>query len=66
MAPTAQEMKAWPARPRRPSSLVHTSDVHLESDSFGTGANGDALRERVRRSFSGVIEIANAREPTCC
>jgi exonuclease SbcD len=48
-------------RPRRPLSIVHTSDVHLETDSFGNGPNGDALRERVRRSFSGVIEIANAR-----
>ena len=48
-------------RPRRPLSIVHTSDVHLETDSFGNGPNGDALRERVRRSFSGVIEIANER-----
>jgi len=35
--------------------------VHLETDSFGSGPAGDALRERVRRSFSGVIEIANER-----
>ncbi|MGZ6243357.1 MAG: metallophosphoesterase, partial [Candidatus Binataceae bacterium] len=48
-------------RPRRPLSIVHTSDVHLETDSFGSGPTGDALRERVRRSFSGVIEIANER-----
>jgi len=48
-------------RPQRPLSIVHTSDVHLETDSFGNGPNGDALRERVRLSFSGVIEIANQR-----
>ncbi len=49
-------------RPRRPVSFVHTSDVHLETDSFGNGPNGDRLRERVRRSFSGVIDLANERE----
>ena len=47
--------------PRRPLGIIHTSDVHLETDSFGTGPSGDALRERVRRSFSGVIDIANGR-----
>jgi len=49
-------------RPRRPVNIVHTSDVHLETDSFGNGPNAEALRERVRRSFSEVIEIANRRE----
>lgn len=48
-------------RPGRPLNIIHTSDVHLETDSFGTGASGDALRERVRRAFSGVIDIANER-----
>lgn len=49
-------------RPRRPVNIVHTSDVHLETDSFGNGPVAEALRDRVRRSFSQVIEIANARE----
>lgn len=49
-------------RPRRPVNIVHTSDVHLETDSFGNGPNAEALRERVRRSFSEVIEIANRRD----
>ena len=48
-------------KPRRPLSVVHTSDVHLETDSFGNGPGGEALRESVRRAFSGVIEIANQR-----
>jgi exonuclease SbcD len=60
MAPTGRRRDLAP-RPRRPLSIVHTSDVHLETDSFGSGPTGDALRERVRRSFSGVIEIANER-----
>jgi exonuclease SbcD len=49
-------------KPQRTLRLVHTSDVHLESDTFGTGARGDEFRERVRRAFSGVIDLANNRE----
>jgi DNA repair protein SbcD/Mre11 len=49
-------------KPPRSLRLVHTSDVHLESDTFGTGARGDEFRERVRRAFSGVIDLANNRE----
>ncbi|HEX4210802.1 MAG TPA: DNA repair exonuclease [Candidatus Binataceae bacterium] len=41
--------------------MIHTSDVHLESDTFGTGQKGDAFRETVRRAFSGVIDLANQR-----
>ncbi len=48
-------------RPRRSLNVLHTSDVHLETDSFGAGPTGDALRERVRRSFRTVIDIANQR-----
>src|SRR5260370_30713755 len=59
-APTGRRQGLTPG-PRRPLNIVHTSDVHLESDSFGNGPAGDTLRERVRRSFSGVIEIANER-----
>ena len=42
--------------------LVHTSDVHLETDLFGTGETGAILRGRVRAAFSSVIELANSRE----
>jgi exonuclease SbcD len=48
-----------PVLPPRPLSLVHTSDVHLESDTFGSGSSGEAFRQRVRNAFSGVIELAN-------
>ena len=47
--------------PPRPLSLIHTSDVHLESDTFGIGPKGDQFREKVRRAFSGVIDLANER-----
>jgi len=51
-----------PRRPLRQLRLIHTSDVHLESDTFGTGSKGDVFRDRVRRSFSGVVELANRHE----
>lgn len=41
--------------------LIHTSDVHLESDTFGSGPRGDVFRDRVRGAFSGVIDLANGR-----
>jgi exonuclease SbcD len=47
--------------PHRPLRLVHTSDVHLETDTYGSGPRGEALRERVRTAFSRVIDLANER-----
>ncbi len=41
--------------------LIHTSDIHLEADIFGSGAACEQLRDKVRRAFSGVIDIANLR-----
>ena len=43
----------------RQLKLIHTSDVHLESDTFGAGPRGDIFRDSVRRAFSGVIDVAN-------
>jgi exonuclease SbcD len=48
-----------PKPPPRPLRFVHTSDVHLETDTFGTDPRGEELRRRVRDSFARVIEIAN-------
>jgi DNA repair protein SbcD/Mre11 len=45
--------------PSRQLRLIHTSDVHLESDTFGSGARGDLFRDSVRRAFAGVIDVAN-------
>jgi DNA repair exonuclease SbcCD nuclease subunit len=45
--------------PRR-LKLIHTSDVHLESDTFGSGPRGDVFRDVVRGAFAGVIDLANA------
>jgi DNA repair exonuclease SbcCD nuclease subunit len=46
----------------RPLKVLHTSDVHLESDSVGAGPNGGLMRRRLRGAFSRVISIANERE----
>ncbi|HUY19009.1 MAG TPA: metallophosphoesterase [Candidatus Binataceae bacterium] len=46
----------------RPLKVLHTSDVHLESDSVGAGPNGERMRERLRSAFSQVISIANQRQ----
>lgn len=46
----------------RPLKVLHTSDVHLESDSVGAGPNGKLMRQRLRGAFSRVISIANERE----
>ena len=51
-----------PAKPRRPLRIIHTSDVHLETDTFGSGERGVQLRDKVRHSFSRVIDIANNRD----
>ena len=47
--------------PHRPLKIVHTSDVHLETDTFGSGERGIQLRDKVRTSFGRVIDIANDR-----
>jgi DNA repair exonuclease SbcCD nuclease subunit len=43
----------------RQLNLIHTSDVHLESDTFGSGARGDVFRDSVRRAFARVVDVAN-------
>lgn len=48
--------------PSRPLRLIHTGDVHLESDTLGSGPAGERLRQRVREAFSNVVSIANERE----
>jgi DNA repair protein SbcD/Mre11 len=45
--------------PSRSFRLIHTSDVHLESDTFGSGPRGDFFRHSVRRAFGNVIDVAN-------
>ena len=45
--------------PSKPLRLIHTSDVHLESDTFGDGPRGDSFRGLVRGAFRGVIDLAN-------
>ncbi len=42
--------------------MLHTSDVHLETDTFGAGPRGEELRDRVRAAFARVIDLANERK----
>jgi exonuclease SbcD len=49
-------------KPHRPLRLVHTSDVHLETDTFGSSERGAELRDRVRAAFANVIALANRRD----
>ncbi len=50
------------ARPRKPLKFVHTSDVHLETDTFGSTDAGVRLRDKVRKAFSNVVDVANNRD----
>ena len=50
-----------PITRHRPLKIVHTSDVHLETDTFGSSPRGDELRQQVRQAFANVIRIANER-----
>ncbi|MGC1679333.1 MAG: DNA repair exonuclease [Candidatus Binataceae bacterium] len=48
-------------RTNRALRMLHTSDVHLETDTFGAGPRGEQLRDRVRGAFARVIDLANER-----
>src|SRR5215472_19061234 len=45
--PSAASLRQPRAHPGRPLRLLHTSDVHLESDTFGHGEKGKSLRESI-------------------
>jgi DNA repair protein SbcD/Mre11 len=57
--PSAAPVQQRRHHPSRPLRLVHTSDVHLESDTFGHGDSGKKLRDAIRHAFSQVISTAN-------
>src|SRR5437879_2830750 len=57
----ATETVALP-HPAKTLRLVHTSDVHLETDTFGTTERATALRDQVRQAFLNVVSVANDRE----
>ncbi|MGE0824534.1 MAG: exonuclease SbcCD subunit D [Candidatus Binatia bacterium] len=42
--------------PRRRIKIIHTSDVHLESDTFGKSAEGNAFRRKIQRAFHCVVD----------
>lgn len=43
--------------PKTRLTLVHTSDVHLESDTFGRGEEGRAYQSRIESAFSSVVDL---------
>jgi DNA repair exonuclease SbcCD nuclease subunit len=45
---------------RRPLSVLHTADVHLDSDGYGDDAQRAAHRARGRRVLSGIVDRARA------
>jgi DNA repair protein SbcD/Mre11 len=57
--PSAAPVHQRRIRPPRPLRLLHTSDVHLESDTFGNGEQGRKLRDSIRDAFGRVISTAN-------
>ncbi len=42
--------------PRRRIKIIHTSDVHLESDTFGKSEEGKSYRWRIQRAFQKVVD----------
>ena len=44
--------------PRRPLRLLHTADIHLDSDGYGNPAEQAAHRERERQIFRRIVECA--------
>jgi DNA repair protein SbcD/Mre11 len=41
---------------RRRIKLIHTSDVHLESDTFGKSEEGRMFRRKIQRAFQRVVD----------
>ena len=41
---------------RRRIKIVHTSDVHLESDTFGKSEEGQIYRGRIQSAFQKVVD----------
>ena len=37
-------------------TIIHTSDVHLESDTFGRDEEGQAYRRRIQDAFRKVVD----------
>lgn len=45
-------------KPRRPLRILHTADVHLDSDGYGDAARRAAHRDRERRVFQRIVDRA--------
>jgi exonuclease SbcD len=60
-AQTPRASRATAERPPRPLSVLHTADVHLESDIFAAGAQAAQIRQELREAFAAVIRLANRK-----
>lgn len=47
---------------RKRVKIIHTSDVHLESDTFGKSEEGKAYRLRIRQAFQAIIDRVVAED----
>jgi DNA repair exonuclease SbcCD nuclease subunit len=48
--------------PRRPLRVLHTADVHLDSDGYGDAGQRAAHRQRGQRVFQRIVERARAND----
>ena len=47
---------------RRRIKVIHTSDVHLESDTFGRSEEGQKYRRRIQGAFQKVVDQVIAED----
>ena len=43
---------------KRPVKILHTADVHLDCDSYGSGEKGQAYRSLFRHCFQSMVDLA--------
>jgi DNA repair exonuclease SbcCD nuclease subunit len=46
--------------PARPLRVLHTADVHLDSDSYASGTGRRTHRELLRRAFRAIVDMARS------
>ena len=43
-------------------TIIHTSDVHLESDTFGRGEEGQKYQRRIQHAFRKVVDLVHEKQ----
>jgi 3',5'-cyclic AMP phosphodiesterase CpdA len=46
--------------PARPLRVLHTADVHLDSDSYASGAGRRTHRDLLRRAFRAIVDMSRS------